>query len=190
MTVIPTAMISITQYQSIIVRQASSPVIKPVNTCVLWTITVAGDSANVRIFTLKAEHYSDAIISAIASQITGVSIVCSTVHSGAHQRKHQSSASLAFVRGIHRWPVDSPHKGPVTRKIFPFDDVTIKWSTCMKAADIHLVLVNHELSLSVLWLTTHHKLDIILDLRRVLWTLGYLFPIHKDIKLCAIILHL
>ena len=41
-------------------------------------------------------------------------------------RKHQSSASLVFVRGIHRWPVNSPHKGPVTRKMFPFDDVIIK----------------------------------------------------------------
>ena len=52
-------------------------------------------------------------MSAMASQITGVSIVCWTVWSGADQRKHQSSAALAFVRGIHRWPVDSPHKGPV-----------------------------------------------------------------------------
>ena len=42
---------------------------------------------------------------------------------GADQRKRQSSAWLAFVRGIHRWPVNSPHKGPVTRKVFPFDDV-------------------------------------------------------------------
>ena len=42
---------------------------------------------------------------------------------GADQRNHQSSASLAFVKGIHRWPVDSPHKGPVTRKMFPFNDV-------------------------------------------------------------------
>ena len=42
---------------------------------------------------------------------------------GADQRKHQSCASLAFVWGIHQWPVDSSHKGPVTRKIFPFDDV-------------------------------------------------------------------
>ena len=41
----------------------------------------------------------------------------------ADQRKHQSSASLAFVKGIHRWPMDSPHKGPVTRKMFPFNDV-------------------------------------------------------------------
>ena len=38
-------------------------------------------------------------------------------------KRNQSSASLAFVRGIHRWPVNSPHKGPVTRKMFPFDDV-------------------------------------------------------------------
>ena len=47
----------------------------------------------------------------------------STVYSGPEQRKNQSFASLAFVRGIHRSPVNSPHKGPVTRKMFPFDDV-------------------------------------------------------------------
>ena len=47
----------------------------------------------------------------------------STVYSGADQRKHQSSVSLAFVRGIHLWPVNSPHKWPVTREMFPFDDV-------------------------------------------------------------------
>ena len=41
------------------------------------------------------------------------------------QRKHESSASLAFVRGFHRWPVNSSHKGPVTRKIFPFDGVVM-----------------------------------------------------------------
>ena len=68
-------------------------------------------------------HYHDVIMSTIASQITSLSIVCSIVCSGGDQRKHQSSASLAFVRGIHRWPVNSPHKGPVTRKMFPFDDV-------------------------------------------------------------------
>ena len=59
----------------------------------------------------------------LASQITGVSTVYSAVHSGTDQRKHQSSASLAFVRGIRRWPVNSPHKGPETRKLFSFDDV-------------------------------------------------------------------
>ena len=59
----------------------------------------------------------------IASQITSLTIVYSIVYSGVDQRKHQSSASLAFVRGIHRRPVNSPHKWPVTRKKFPFDDV-------------------------------------------------------------------
>ena len=68
-------------------------------------------------------HNSDVIMGAMVSQITGVLIVCSTVCSGVDKRKHQSSASLAFVRGINRWPVDSPHKGPVTWKMFPFDDV-------------------------------------------------------------------
>ena len=59
----------------------------------------------------------------MASQITSLTIVYPTVYSAADQRKHQNSASLAFVRGIHRSPVNSPHKWPVTRKMFPFDDV-------------------------------------------------------------------
>ena len=59
----------------------------------------------------------------IASQIISLTIVYSTVYSDADQRKHQSFASLAFVRRIHRGPVNSPHKWPVTRKMFPFDDV-------------------------------------------------------------------
>ena len=53
-------------------------------------------------------HYNDVIMGAIASQITSLTIVYSALYSDADQRKHQSSASLAFVRGIHR----SPHKWP------------------------------------------------------------------------------
>ena len=68
-------------------------------------------------------------MSAIASQITRISIVCSTVYSGADQREHQSHASLAFVSGIHWWPVDSPHKRPVTQKMFPFDYVPVLYSS-------------------------------------------------------------
>ena len=72
---------------------------------------------------LTKPQYSGVIMSAMASQITDVSVVYSPACSDKDQRKYQSSASLAFVRGIHRWPVNSPHKGPATRKMFPFDDV-------------------------------------------------------------------
>ena len=74
-------------------------------------------------------HYSDIIMSAMASLINGVSIVYSTVFVEVDQRKYRISAWLASVWGIHRWPVNSPHKGPVTRKMFPFDDV-IMWRCC------------------------------------------------------------
>ena len=58
----------------------------------------------------------------MTSQITSLTVVYSTICWGADQRKCQRSASLAYVRGIQRWPVNSPQKWPVTRKIFPFDD--------------------------------------------------------------------
>ena len=80
-----------------------------------------------------ALHYSDVIMSAMASQITGVSIVYSTVCSGADQGKHQSSTSLASVRETHRWPMKSLHKGPVKRKMFPFDDVIMRPMLCRLA---------------------------------------------------------
>ena len=76
---------------------------------------------------MPLSHYNDVIMGAIASQITSLTIVYSTVYSDADQRKHQSSALLAFVRGIHRGPVNSPHKWPVTRKVFPSDDVIMTW---------------------------------------------------------------
>ena len=66
---------------------------------------------------------------AMASQITSLTIVYSTVYSATDQRKHQSPASLAFVNGIHQWPVNFPHKGLVTRKMFPFDDVIMIYET-------------------------------------------------------------
>ena len=68
-------------------------------------------------------HYNDVIMGTMASQIASLTIVYSTVYLGADQRKHQSYASLAFVRGMHQWPVNSSHKWPVTWKMFPFDDV-------------------------------------------------------------------
>ena len=105
------------------------------------------------------DHYDDVIMGAIASQITSLTVVYSIVYSDADQSKHQSSASLAFVRGIHRGPVNSPHKWPITRKMFPFHGVIMRWlwgdlldmdnlfSRCwpdktMKAHRIGLVQVN------------------------------------------------
>ena len=76
-------------------------------------------------------HYNDVIMNAMVSQIISLVTVYLIVNSGADQRKHQSSASLAFQREIHRWLVNSPHKGPVTRKMFPFNDV-IMWFSQLK----------------------------------------------------------
>ena len=83
-------------------------------------------------------QYGDVIMSAMTSQITGVSIVCLTACPGTDQRTHQTSASVAFLRGIHRWPVDSLRKGQVTRKIFPFDDVII-WFALGSMIDVVLI---------------------------------------------------
>ena len=85
----------------------------------------------------------------IASLITSLTIVYSTVYSDADQRKYQSSASLAFVREIHRRPVNSPHKWPVTRKMFPFDDIimicAIISNIRMAAISIHLSRLTYNL---------------------------------------------
>ena len=78
---------------------------------------------------------------AVASQITDLTIVYSTVYLGADQSKHQSSASLAFVWGIHRGTVNSPYKWPVTRKMFPFDDVITRF------AQLLLILWANEMPL-------------------------------------------
>ena len=78
---------------------------------------------NVQSLKQSQLHYDDVIMGAIASLITSLTIVYSTLYSYADQIKHQSSPSLAIVWGIHRGPVNSPHKWPATRKMFPFDDV-------------------------------------------------------------------
>ena len=95
---------------------------------------------------------------AMASQITSLRIVYSTVYSGADQRKHQSSMSLAFVRGIHLWPVNSPRKWPVTRRIFPFDDVIINcWMNAVPETKPYLFSTYRS---SLLTISTVHLPDI------------------------------
>ena len=90
----------------------------------------------------KLSHYGDVIMGPIASQITSLTIVYSAVYTGTDKRTHQSSASLAFVWGIHRGPVNSPHKSPVTLKMFPFNDVIMDWQ------------VNFEYQFTEAWLRT------------------------------------
>ena len=86
------------------------------DTAIQWSISTT-------VHTGVKFHYNDVIMGAIASQITSLTIVYSNDYSDADQRKNQIPASLAVVRGIHRGPGYSPHKWPVTRKMFPFDDV-------------------------------------------------------------------
>ena len=93
-------------------------------------------------FSNRLQHYDDVTMSAMASQITSLTIVYSIVYSSTDQRNHQNSASLALVRGIHRWPVNSPHKGSVTRKMFPF--VVIMRNTIVRPIlKIHCKVTGH-----------------------------------------------
>ena len=72
-------------------------------------------------------------VTAMASQITSLTIVYSSIYSGADQRKHQSSASLAFVWGIHRWPVNTPHKSQQRGKCFQL--MTSSWHNRNRSND-------------------------------------------------------
>ena len=105
-------------------------------------------------------HYGDITMDTMTSQITSLTIVYSTVYSGVDQRKHQSSASLAFVRGIHRGPVNSPHKWPATRKMFPFDDVIMSCGSHWRHITYSLVVVNlfaNNRNIHVKQYSTHYK---------------------------------
>ena len=98
---------------------------------------------------------------AVTSQITSPTAVYSTVYSDTDQRKHQSSASLAFMWGIHRGPVNSPHKCPVTRKMFPFDDVIMSMWFCGQCVQwkIELIWLGTTIKASDHWLK-EPKIDL------------------------------
>ena len=73
-----------------------------------WSLTITPSPVHrMNCSQMYLYYYNDIIISPMASQITGVLIIYSTVCAGEDQRKHQSSAPLASVRKIHRWPVNS-----------------------------------------------------------------------------------
>ena len=90
------------------------------NWCVSWFCPRWWESHNIHYIPQNMRmHHNDVTLSIMASRITDNSTVCL----GLHKRKHQSMCYRPFVRGIHRWPMDSPHKGPVTRKAFLWYDV-------------------------------------------------------------------
>ena len=98
-------------------------------------------------------------MNAMASQVTGLTIVYSTVYSGADQRKHQSSASLAFVRVIRRWQVNSQHNGPVTRKMFGNSAPSHYLNQCWPSSPTHICGTRGRLySRGVRRLSTHSSL--------------------------------
>ena len=105
-------------------------------------------------------------MSTMASQITGISIACPAVVSGTDQRKHQSSTALAFVWGIHWWLLNSQHKWPVTRKMFPFDDVIMHF-------EIRVLSMSHLMGLA--WFRynvsyhNHHVISKKFCLAYILW---------------------
>ena len=71
-------------------------------------------------------HYDDVRMGAIASQITSLAIVYSAFYSGVYKKKTSKLRVTGLCVGNSPGPVNSPHKGPVTRKMFPFDDVIMK----------------------------------------------------------------
>ena len=93
--------------------------VSPEHTCTFTGFCTRGAEKYVRevrrpfLETKISPHYNDVIMSTMASQIAGVSIVNPTVCSGADQRKHRSSTSLASVRGIHRWPASNAEKASI-----------------------------------------------------------------------------
>ena len=107
----------------------------------------------------------------MVSQTISLTIVYLTTYLSTDQRKHQGSTSLPFVWGIHWWPVNSPHKWPVTRKKFPFDDVIIWWIHTFNYVLLFLAATKQLyewfspfvcpsvlLSVTPFWLCSHHRI--------------------------------
>ena len=72
---------------------------------------------------MKHLHYNDVTMTTMASQITSLTVVYSTVYSDADKKKTSKLRVTGLCVGNSPGAVNSPHKGPVTRKMFPFDDV-------------------------------------------------------------------
>ena len=103
----------------------------------------------------------------------------------ADQRKHQSSASLADVWGIHRRQMNSPHKGPVTLKMFPFDDVIM--NTFMICCCLHFLnVVNTPVHIHM---RRVNEFIILMDILNLMFQTIYTFTKFTDIELKLHFIH-
>ena len=164
---------------------------QPLQGCqmLVYKVVVIGKLQNL-IRGKKNGHYNDVIKIPMASQITSVSILSSSVCSGADVRKHQSSVSLAFVMGIHRWPVNYPHTGPVTRKMVPFADVimvpylftlTTTWLLSSGIKPVSVFCVQHKNCSTVFGVYT--DLNVVTDL--VPWWRHQMEAFSALLAICA-----
>ena len=85
-------------------------------------------------------HYSDVIMSAMTSQITGVPIVFVKRLFRRRIKKSSTLRVTGLCEEIHRWSTDSPHKRPVTREMFSFDDVIIMSISIINIISIIIVI--------------------------------------------------
>ena len=121
----------------------------------------------------------------VASVITSLTIVCAAVYSGADQKKHQSSAPLVFVRGIHRSPVNCPHKGPVTRKMFPFDDVIMIRVRFRKCTWFRFTLLSCDYNFVIMRLQSVNlmRFPIFFKITLLVWRQSYDCPCAGEVIL-------
>ena len=127
-------------------------------------------------------HYaSEVIMSPMASHITSLTVVYSIIYLGTDKKNIKSSASLAFLRVIHQWPVISPHTGPVTRKMFSFDvDIMDKCAMCLNGP-----VVVHPFKCALvdrpkINIPSYHYRDPIINIRRswdcLIFIMGIVVP--------------
>ena len=145
---------------------------------------------------LSLEHYRDVIMGAIVSQITSLTIFYSTIYSGADQRKKSKLRVTGLCAGNSPVAVNSPHKGPVTRKMFPFDDVVMTililhdydtlqrdkshYSRCHRSDVGRSKLCGHQPDALAAELTNRSRLYALIVIFIIIWTNNW----KKTLMIC------
>ena len=124
-------------------------------------------------------HYNGVIMSMMASQITSLTVVYLTVYTSADQRKHQSSASLAFVWGIHgdRWIPRT--KGQLRGKCFHL--MTSSWIIIMvHSLQYKVIMMVYYNNVTIYWdVSFPGKCQIVAILQNNVWFTQYSLVVHQ-----------